>query len=221
MYRLRRSVGFVDVPNDRYLLRPLRPFSAAERVGLRMSLPALHLASAIRSRRGGAADLEFRPIERFGVWYDDLSERLRDEPYYGAIKTAQYLNWRYIDNPVRRYVAIEGHVRGEPVGAFVVRAPADSGPTFWLVDVLAPLTDDRLAAALLWRCLTWARSCGADTIRTFATSRRARRQLANVGFLAIGSSPHFTYFANAVPTDVLPPGVDWNFWHGDRDNEFY
>lgn len=221
MYALRTGVGFVDVPNDGYLILPLTARSESENRSLRLAAPVLLAASKLRRRRARSGSMELRTIRSFGGGYDALLDRMRAEPYLTPVKRSAYLNWRYADHPLRTYHVIEAADGAGLRGAVVLRAPGADEAQAWVVDVLAPLTDGDAVDTLLEAARGWAVEQGAESMRTFATSVHARRRLRRAGFLPTGSTPHFTYYVRSAPAEILPPAADWNTWHGDSDNEVY
>lgn len=59
---------------------------------------------------GRPRDLEMKPVDRFQTDY------ALDPDVIHGIRSAEYLNWRFIDNPIGRYASYEFYDDGEPVG---------------------------------------------------------------------------------------------------------
>lgn len=57
-----------------------------------------------------ASDIEMKPVERFERGYTI------DMEFIHGVRSVEYLNWRFIDNPIRRYSAFEFYEGGESIG---------------------------------------------------------------------------------------------------------
>lgn len=220
MYALRKSAGFIDVPDDTYLLKVLRPFARNGGLKRRLLTPAVYLRGLLAYVRRHRSRLECRLLDSFGPFYDGLAARLKDRPYLTPFKPASYLNWRYRTCPVRTYEIVEALSGAGPVGAVVLRLPVPQDPDAWLVDVLADPGDDDVMATLLWAAIDTARSLRVPVLRAFASSPSVRVSLRRAGFMNTRSTPHFTFLPGSSGRDI-PDAAAWNFWHGDGDVELY
>jgi len=219
MYGLRKSVGFNDAPNDTYLFRVLRPWNVRGSWRRRVAAPLLFLrAKALAPPAPGIA---VRPTGSFGPHYDALAEQLTASPGWKVWKPAAYLSWRYLACPIRRYRILEAHRAERTIGAAVLRLDERMGSDAWLVDLIVDLGDRPAVLALIEAAAAEARQSGAALLRTFASSGRARKLLAEAGFIDTRDTPHFTFRPNGVAESVLPPVAEWSFWHGDGDAELY
>ena len=220
MYGLRKSVGFRDAENHTYMFRVLRPFVAGS-LYRRLGAPLLYLKAEARRQPKAPPDLVLREVAKFGEQYDDLARQQLSGRQRGPYKTSAYLNWRYVDCPIRKYLLVEATRGGRLAGAAVLRLPTTESGDAWLVDLVASLDDEIIGRELVASSIRAARQRGASLLRTFASSRQARRHLFAAGFVDTPETPHFTFRPQSVGADVVPPSADWSFWHGDGDAELY
>ena len=99
-------------------------------------------------------DIGFHRIDRFGAWVDPLTDRFRS--LYVALalvrRDAEYLNWRFVDNPTYDYDMFDVRVDGESAGYLVLKIFRDavSGNAFGdIVDLIWTRDDPALLEAML------------------------------------------------------------------------
>lgn len=233
MYALRKRIGFSDVPRSTVLIR-----SVSLGVPLSARRAAMHLASRakaalmwpLRSGRGTAADFWLSAIDAFDESFDALEQRSRQSPLLRPAKPAPYLNWRYATCPGRTYGIYRLDDSRGLRGAAVVRWPEPAGAVggaaepegqAWLVDLIAVPGDRAALRALLGHVVRLAPTRGARTLRAFATAAGARAALGEYGFIDTRYSPRFTYILGRGAPELPYDELDWDFWHGDADTEFY
>lgn len=216
MYRLRKRAGFMDVPGDTFLLRPLSPRVPSPKASLkrRILFPALWLAGRV-SRRFPTG-LDAVEIEHFDSVFDGIADALAETPDLRFYKPSGYLNWRYFACPTRRYRVFAALREGEPAGAVVLRINKRAGEDAWIVDLILDEADNQVAHSLVNVTLRTLAGSDACTVRTFATSPRLRRLLMLRGFLPTSDTPHFTYH---VAEGKGFADSTWSFFHGDCDTE--
>lgn len=216
MYRLRKRMGFADVPNDTYLLRPLTPLPRGAKTSLkrRALFPALWLAG--RMSRRLPTPLETVEIDRFDASFDRLADALARRADLRAHKPAGYLNWRYFTCPIRRYRVFAALRAGEPAGAVVLRGTETPDEDAWIVDLIVDETDSRAVHALVNVTFEALARSEASALRAFASCPRTRRVLLVRGFVATSETPHFTYH---LADGRAPVARTWIFSHGDGDTE--
>jgi GNAT superfamily N-acetyltransferase len=220
MYALRKRIGFQDVPNSNYLVRVLAPISAKGSIRRRLALPVMYALTKLRRPVQSTSSLRTRVVSAFNQDFDRLCEAISAGPEITPVKTARYLNWRYIGCPGRSYLIIRAEdSRGRPRGAVVIRPNHAPYTDAWIVDMIAPIDDQQAQHALLNTCFDELRGRKASSVRTFATSPIIRATLAARGFRDLAHTPRFTY---RVETPLpLVEGAAWNCWHGDADNELH
>lgn len=219
MYQLRKSCGFRDVVNSNYLVRVLSPARFGTGVKRRIYGVAL-AAMSLSQRRPQRTSRATRPLDGFGADFDRLARAARPTPEIAPVKDSAYLNWRYLQCPGREYRVIGSTSAEGDTGAAIIR----HGSTAWLVDVVCDHSDIDSLVALIRASVADCRAAGAASVNTFATSGRARAALRREGFVEVSRTPRFTYrwTAQRGPFDGADlSSLDWTFWHGDGDIEFY
>lgn len=114
-------------------------------------------------RRG---DLQLRMVDGFESDFDDIHAELERRVACFTIRRRDFLQWRYISSPVRRYHVALVEEHDHILGYVVLRM---LGPVAQLVDVFL-WPDPKLARRVLGLAAQWARSLGAIGIH-FNTSR--------------------------------------------------
>ena len=225
MYRLRKTVGFRDVPNASYLAHFIHPWGL-DGSGLRRVAGLVYWAGSqgrvwkFRRRTPGGE----RAVTVAEVTH--LSAELREAALgtFGAvtlIKQLPYLQWRYGACPGRTYTFIVARRAGRCVGLLVLRLPRNTHEPAWLVDLRGDPTDRDSVDVLLSAGVERSRAAGAASLRTFATLPAFRARLHRAGFLDLPSTPHFTFRTRDPELAAALEAEDWDFWHGDGDVELY
>ncbi|MGH7300684.1 MAG: hypothetical protein ACREJE_09755, partial [Candidatus Rokuibacteriota bacterium] len=215
-----RRLGLAPRAQLRRLVRPLRAYGA-----LRQRLGSPLLARTV----GFAADLALawgtraraplsvqRHEGRCGDEFTDLA--VAAGPGYGAIvrRQADYLNWRYLDNPIRRHEILAARRHGELVGYAVVAGDGDAAAIVDLFGIPAP----RLIEGLARGTLGWLRRRGAASATLWLLPPPSwLPMLHRAGFRSRETAPVMLE-ATALP--AWAPRLDhssvWLLTHGDGDS---
>jgi GNAT superfamily N-acetyltransferase len=144
----------------------------------------------------GTKRATLQTVGRFDGGFDAVTVREAAWPGFWMPHCAEFLNWRYLDHPLGRYVALALVEDERPTGYAVVRVAAEDA---WLMEFVAP-PSWRRAGALLLRVLAVAREAGCSRLR-FSTAARW---------------PHWRllYAAGFVPT-----ASQLFLWVGGKDTE--
>lgn len=187
-------------------------------------LGARHGARARRRLEREGAGFDLRDLERFPREVEALSREV--EPHFALMvrRDADYLDWRFLASPSRRFRVLGAFARdGAFAGYAVVQLPRDGEPLGWLVDALAP--DRRALAALLAGALGRIEAAGASLARATAIdgSWWAAR-LGEAGFLAPRRENHLIVILHVHdPAHPLARAArdarSWYLTDGDRDDE--
>jgi hypothetical protein len=143
-YRIHVHRGYRHLGSLNAHFAPLRPREAAGEIAraLRFSAPKrLVMRAGMRiladrferksaKRAGGGDGYEIEPVERFDAGFDEMwREFARAARLVTIARSAVFLNWRYIDNPYRKYAVFAARSRGSLVAylcaAVVVRDDMD------------------------------------------------------------------------------------------------
>jgi hypothetical protein len=188
-------------------------------------LSLLLALSGRRPARAPVEGIEVGVVGRFEPWVDQLFARVAPELPIVFARDAEFLNWRFVDNPTRKHRILVARRGGEPVGYAVIESGAGRG---YVVDLLADgvAAEDALLRAALARFA--AEGCGLALLSTLPCERLARALRRN-GFFP---HPRKTPFRTATPfivrvlredldpdPDALLDPTQWYVLDGDRDVE--
>ncbi len=138
-------------------------------------------------------------------------------PGYGAVvrRHADYLNWRYLDNPVRRHEILVARREGRLVGYAVVDARGDTAA---VVDLFG-IPDVRVIEGVLRGALSCLRRRGTASVTLWLSPPGSWvPMLHRLGFRPRETAP--VMIESAAPagaTELLDPAL-WLLSHGDRDS---
>ncbi len=143
--------------------------------------------------------------------FTQLREKMRTTHGAEIQRSAEYLNWRYLQHPFFRHQILTARKAGELQGYLV----------FTCVDGNAQIVewcagdDGALLSALVRNLVRRLRKAGAMTLSTYLLQSDPRvRVLKKMGFWPRESSP---VMVNWPASSVLPSG-DWVLMYGDRDS---
>jgi len=129
----------------------------------RLGQPLLSAVS-LRSPGGGRSKgLEVRPLERVPEEAEELWSELRAGFAVAGERGRAYLQWRYLDHPVRHYELLGAFRQGRLAGLTALRLDPPGEREVWILELLAE--DAVAAAALLQRALLRAREQGAAVVK--------------------------------------------------------
>jgi len=220
MYGLRESIGFTDVPNSNYLVKVQKPRFRLDKPKDSLAEYGLYAWKTFLPLPRGDSSIDVEEIEAFDQVFYDLRERNSFADVVHLRKDSQYLNWRYVKCPRKKYHIFKA---GDPrtLGAIVLAIGGEQADEGWIVDFVCDQEDKTCAYALIREAISYFKEQGVWRIWTFATLPAARMRLRRFGFVPTGRTPRFTYRmqGNLNPSELRQ--ASWNFWHGDGDVELY
>ena len=155
---LTNKLGWDYVCALQVYVKPLRPEAIAEVVLANRALAAVakrlaHQGAALLSRPSSAAvgvDESIRWLDRFDERADDLWRAVCDRSTNALTRSADLLNWRYPQNPLRRYHIVAYEQQGQLVAYAVLRCMAQFGLRGGMITELVglPGRDDAFKAVL-------------------------------------------------------------------------
>jgi hypothetical protein len=155
-------------------------------------------------------------VGEFGEEFTALARRLHEERSMTVIRSATYLNWRYIRNPLYGYDVITARRDGELLGCGVFLQQDDDAI---LVDLFG--VEDETVLGLIVSCgieVMNARSVQTLSV-AIAESHPWIRFMETQGFIHRDSSPMVIYVprrdSQGSVSDIEKP---WRLMHGDRDS---
>jgi GNAT superfamily N-acetyltransferase len=132
-----------------------------------------------------------------------------------ADRSADYLNWRFLQHPQRRYQILTARKHGKLCG-YLIYQWADEDAT--VVDLLAE--EDQIIKALLVETIAVMRRCGVLTLSApFLQSHAGREIFENCGFQPRESAPVVMLTLPWGANRQGGPDADrWYLTHGDRES---
>ena len=221
MYRLRKSLGYVDVGKSDYLLRVCRPRLTDHSLKRRIFERSLACWKRMVPLPRIDSSLTVEKVDYFDESFDWLAEQLSKELVLRIHKNQSYLNWRYFQYPSKEYIVLRAGEE-QARGALVLNITGDSTDEGWIVDLICLERDRACAYALLNYGVKILEEKKVSRVWVFSTLVSARRWLIRFGFLPTRITPRFTYKLNSEK--ALSDSVSkapWDFWHGDGDIELY
>jgi GNAT superfamily N-acetyltransferase len=134
---------------------------------------------SVRRGRG----VETAEVARFDSRFDELFRRIAPAVGISAYKSSAFLNWKYIDGPMKTAAVIAAHRDGELAGAVVLvtpRAPASDG---FVADIIAPPRSPAVIQALCAAALARFRREGVGAVYCRSTDPRYSPVLRRCLFL--------------------------------------
>lgn len=224
-HRLFRKLKWPDVGPVPCLVKPLSPraFSrpdwspAANGV---VALLAAPIVSTLHSR--GPIHPDVRRFEHFDGRFTDLWQRVASKFDFAVRRDAEYLEWKYVEAPHRRYslIALERGPRVEGYAAFRHTDEARGRVTV-LIDFLSDPDDREALPALLRFIERDAREAGSEKIRAFVMNAAFRKIMQVRGYFRVASTVQLVAKVNAVPVgrSFYAHTGKWHVTFGDSDQD--
>jgi Acetyltransferase (GNAT) domain len=132
-----------------------------------------------------------------------------------ADRSAEYLNWRFLQHPQRRYHFLTARTDGRLRGYLIYHW---AGEDATVVDLLAE--EEQVAKALLVETIAITRSCGVHTLSApFLSSHAGREILEDCGFQPRESTPVILLTLPWAANRQNDQGANhWYLMHGDRES---
>lgn len=207
------------------LVRPERvlegklPGAAARTAGW-----ALRASTALRGIWRADSSYETREAASFGSVHDALWARVREGLRCTVERDASYLNWKYVEQPGQTFLRLELLRSTDLVGVAVLALRPPEGPYRYcralLVDLVSPLDDPAVTAALVRSACRIAAERGADAVNCLHTDRRLTGVLKRCGFLLRRPSRFLLVLADDATAPLLPAMTAPDAWfvtQGDSD----
>lgn len=221
MYGLRKSLGFIDVPNSNYLLLVYRPRPLSKRVREGLLEYFLYLWKTIFPAPKINSLIKIEKIYTFDKSFNILAEKLSEANELRIYKDSTYLNWRYFQCPGKKYTVFKAYGNNS-VAAIVLNVTGNQADEGWIVDMICHNKNKEGAFVLIKKALDFFADQGVFRIWVFATMPSARKWFYRFGFVPTGKTPHFTFLKDEKGPDRLKfEKINWDFWHGDGDVELY
>lgn len=225
--QMQKRRGYQDFWADRYI-KVLNPKSDLKKVLRKRAF--VNLAAAFLNPILKILDsclihfyqskIVIKSIQRFDARFDDLSERIAPHVSVSTMKTADYLNWKYIDHPLARFEVLAAEIDGVLTGFIVLsKKHALGNNRMAIVDVSASPNDTRTLSALFAAALKYYRRFDADSIECCITDERIVKIAKRFLFVKADTREPFM-LANtkrAKEGAALTPINRWHLCYGDSD----
>jgi hypothetical protein len=201
-------------------VRLLRSYDVLrQRLGSPVLARALGLAVDLALAWGTRAPASLPVTRHEGPCGGEFTDLARTAgPGYGAVvrRRAEYLNWRYLDNPIRRHDILAARRDGRLLGYAAVTMDGDSAS---IVDLFG-IPDPRLIEGLTRGTLGWLRRRGAASVTLWLLPPQAWVPgLHRLGFRPRETAP---VMLEAAASPAGAPRLDdpalWLLTHGDGDS---
>ncbi|MBI3785390.1 MAG: hypothetical protein HY270_18515 [Deltaproteobacteria bacterium] len=154
-------------------------------------------------------------IRRFDSAFDEVTCRCLSWQGYWSPHDADFLNWRYFDDPVREHVGFALTVGTMLVGYSVIRVHRGRAS---LMELVAPREQPRAAQTLLLHGIKVARDAGCSHLAVTASPAwRHWLLLRSSGFVSLSSDRPMYAFSWRDDTPGLQALENWQFVGGDLD----
>jgi hypothetical protein len=208
-------------------VRTAKPLRADRKIEAKISVkPVAKVASrvanqvlAFRDQRsashGGWTVVEREPNQKFGDEFTALARKTSEASGTCVVRSADYLNWRYLAHPTSRFHISEAR-RGAELGGYLVFA--QEGDQARIVDLFV-LHDDTVAEALLSNSLRRLRASGAQTVSApVVVGSRQHAALKRQGFKDREAASALVFDSNAMAGGAAANSANWFLMDGDRDS---
>jgi len=150
-----------------------------------------------------------------GEEFSILDSELRSQPGIRAVRSAEFVNWRYLGNPLERHEIIAAR-RAHKLTGYVVFTADVQSPC--IVD-LCCLEEPALIASLLAAAIDHARRLGAETMSLNAGESHPWRHIfKRAGFRIREFSPVVARTRGTASISETEFYDNWRLMRGDRDS---
>ncbi len=168
-------------------------------------------AMMLRTRFNGTVER----VRRFDAAFDEVTQRCMPWEGYWSPHGAEFLNWRYLDDPVREHVASALMVGTTLTGYSVVRLERG---TALLMEFVVPHDQPQAARRLLLHVIKAAADAGCSHLTVSAPPAwRHWRLLRSAGFVARPSDLLLHAFSFREDTPGVQVLENWQLLGGDLD----
>ena len=162
----------------------------------------------IRFRLGPGLDFEIHK-GGCGPEFTQLADAAADKNGIQVKRSAENLNWRYLQHPFVHYQILTAREAGKLQGYLVFSSSEHAQVAEWCS------ASDDIAAALINESVRRLRKTNATVVSTWLLDKDPRSKLVKeIGFWPRESTPVMVYW----PTSESGSNNQWRFMYGDRDS---
>jgi GNAT superfamily N-acetyltransferase len=201
------------------VLKGKLPWPAAVAAGL-----GLRASSTVRDLLRERTQARVNEVGRFDERHDRLWREVAPSLTCAVVRDASYLNWKYVDQPGQTFLRLE-IVDGDRVTGVAVlmfREPDDAYRyrRAFLVDFVAPLTDEARLAQLIEAAKAAAAGRGADALSCLHIGSALTAALRRHGFRLREPERYLLVDPGGLEPRALDTALSADSWfvtHGDSD----
>jgi len=150
-----------------------------------------------------------------GEEFSTLANEIKGQQGICVAHSAEYLNWRYLENPLHRYGLFTARRDGNLLGYAVLLHQGDDA---LLVDLFGA-QDDAVVDALIFHVTALLLKGRIQTLSVVLAEAHPRRPiLERLGFKVRETSPMVIHYPAGKPSGEQRSDEKFLFMHGDRDS---
>jgi GNAT superfamily N-acetyltransferase len=185
-----KRASYTDVGSVPLLLRPLNPQRLVRKKTGNRALARIASVAGLIWRPlparppDEAPDVEITPVESFDDSFTAFWERIKRRFPVMVVRDAAYLNWRFVEVPIRRYARFAARSHGEVRGYIVLRvAPVSRFDAGLIVDLVVEPGELGLAAGrrLIDQAYSYFRDYDLDLLGSLALPHTEEFRLLRAG----------------------------------------
>lgn len=166
----------------------------------------------------------FREINKFDKTIDILWQNLKNKFPFIAQRDKNYLNWRYIECPSKKYYCYLGKRDSKLIGYLVTKIEEDEGLMYgYIVEIFTDPQNNKVIKAFISQAEEFLRQKGVDLIVTAFSHYKFKQALIEEGFFQANKIDFFIfpqYFKNKrLLKNLLEYRNEWFITRGDMDGD--
>jgi hypothetical protein len=191
------------------------PVKPVAKVASRVANQVLALRDQRAAPGSGWTVVEREPNQKCGEEFTALARKTSGTSGTCVVRSAEYLNWRYLAHPTTRFHITEAW-RGADLGGYLVSA--HDGDQARIVDLFG-LQEDTVFEVLLSNSLQRLRASGAQTVSApVVIGSRQHTALKRQGFKDREAASALVFDSNAKAGEAQNNSANWFLMDGDRDS---
>ena len=135
------------------------------------------------------SEVEVVAITFFDKRFDALWEKASSTHLILSTRTAEFLNWRYFDEPGKRYMVFAAKKEGDILGFIILKEPEAPDPGKGVIVDLLDLQNPRITKALILHAIHYFEIRGVDRIEFFVSNPYYEKILKSTCFLKRPNNP--------------------------------
>jgi hypothetical protein len=148
-----------------------------------LQLPRLSWPAPVSGRGGSALGVSVGSVSRFDLESTRMWDAFCSQLGAGTRRSAEYLNWRYVDHPVWQYRCFEARSGAELTGIAVYRVEQVRDQPTRVGRIVELIGDEPSGAALIDAIVSDARHERVAVVDFFCSSPHVSQAMSSSGFL--------------------------------------